>query len=105
MIKSYMIELSRQLFYHQCKQKHEIIINNIGDVRMRANNLKAWKYNQNLNCLLFFAQRMDELLFHHTIDTYRYSALSIRNIAVEFCNVYLDVKSGKLNEKNLGLCH
>lgn len=96
-----MIELSRQLFYHQCKQKHEIIINNIGDVRMRANNLKAWKYNQNLNCLLFFAQRMDELLFHHTIDTYRYSALSIRNIAVEFCNVYLDVKSGKLNEKNL----
>ena len=68
---------------------------------MRANNLKAWKYDHSLNCLLFFAQRLDELLFHHTIDTYRYSALSLRSIATEFCNVYVDVKGGKLNKKNI----
>lgn len=40
---------------------------------MRKNNLEAWTYTSSLNCLLFFAQRMDELLFHHTTDSYRYS--------------------------------
>lgn len=48
---------------------------------MRKNNLEAWTYTSSLNCLLFFAQRMDELLFHHTTDSYRYSALSIRGIS------------------------
>lgn len=45
---------------------------------MRENNHSSWTYIPELNCMLFFAQRIDELLFHHTTDTYRYSALSIR---------------------------
>lgn len=68
---------------------------------MRQNNLSMWKYDSSLNCLLFFAQRMDELLFHHTTDTYRYSALSIRGLAAEYCTVYVDVRNGVLNKKNL----
>lgn len=45
---------------------------------------------------------MDELLFHHTTDTtYRYSALSIRGLAAEYCAVYRDVNAGILNKKNL----
>lgn len=68
---------------------------------MRKNNLEAWTYTPSLNCLLFFAQRMDELLFHHTTDTYRYSTLSIRALASEYCMVYRDVKAGTINKKNL----
>lgn len=68
---------------------------------MRKNNLEAWTYTSSLNCLLFFAQRMDELLFHHTTDSYRYSALSIRGLASEYCMVYRDANSGTINKKNL----
>lgn len=68
---------------------------------MRKNNLTSWNYNASLECLLFFAQRMDELLFHHTTDTYRYSALSIIGLAAEYCAVYRDVNAGTLNKKNL----
>lgn len=68
---------------------------------MRNYNLTSWNYSDSLECMLFFAQRMDELLFHHTTDTYRYSALSIRGLAAEYCSVYHDVKSGALNKKNL----
>lgn len=68
---------------------------------MRKNNLTSWTYTDSLECLLFFAQRMDELLFHHTTDTYRYSALSIRGLAAEYCAVYRDVNAGTLNKKNL----
>lgn len=70
---------------------------------MRKNNLTSWSYTDSLECLLFFAQRMDELLFHHTTDTYRYSALSIRGLAAEYCAVYRDVNAGILNKKNLNL--
>lgn len=68
---------------------------------MRKNNIEAWTYEPSLNCLLFFAKRMDELLFHHTTDTYRYLTLSIRGLASEYCTVYRDVKAGILNKKNL----
>ena len=66
---------------------------------MRKNNLEAWTYTSSLNCLLFFGQRMDELLFHHTTDTYRYSALSIGGLAFEYCVVYRDAKAGTINKK------
>lgn len=68
---------------------------------MRENNHSSWTYIPELNCMLFFAQRIDELLFHHTTDTYRYSALSIRGLAAEFCDVYKSVRRGTLNKKNL----
>lgn len=44
---------------------------------MRQNNITKWKYDSSLNCLLFFAQRLDELLFtiqqtHIAILPYHY---------------------------------
>lgn len=69
---------------------------------MQQNNLSGWTYNESLSSMLFFAQRVDELLFHHTTDTYRSMAVSLRGLAKEFCNVYRDSKAGLINEKNLG---
>lgn len=68
---------------------------------MRQNNITNWQYDSSLNCLLFFAQRLDELLFHHTTDTYRYSSLSLRGLAAEYSSVYRDVRIGTINKKNL----
>lgn len=54
-----------------------------------------------MDCMLFFAQRLNELLFHHTTDTYRVPALSLIGLAKEFCNVYKDSQKGIINSKNL----
>lgn len=68
---------------------------------MKAKDLSNWEYDSSLEMLLFFAQRMDELLFHHSIDTYRYPVLSILSLCDEYIQVYEDVQNGILNEKNL----
>ncbi len=51
---------------------------------MRINNINNWKYSETLNTMLFFAQRVDELLFHHSTDSYRYPVLSIIGLCEEF---------------------
>lgn len=61
---------------------------------MRQNNVNNWDYSKELNALLFFAQRMDEVLFHHSTDTYRYPTLSIRSLAQEYLKVYNDIEKG-----------
>lgn len=68
---------------------------------MRKNNISNWKTDSSLDCLLFFAQRMDELLFHHSIDSYRYPALSTHSLALEYCRVYEDVKNKTIGASNL----
>lgn len=70
---------------------------------MQQKNGTNWKYDKTLDCMLFFAQRVDELLFHHTTDTYRFPSLSLRGLAIEFCSVYMDVLHGVINSKNLPL--
>lgn len=65
---------------------------------MRANNVQNWKYDETMEMLLFFAQRMDELLFHHTTDSYRYPVLSLITLCSEYISVY---KNHIINDKNL----
>ncbi len=50
---------------------------------MRVNNISNWEYSESLNTMLFFAQRLDELLFHHSTDSYRYPVLSIIGLCDE----------------------
>lgn len=68
---------------------------------MQQNNISSWKYDKSLDCMLFFAQRVDELLFHYTTDSYRIPSLSLRGLASEFCTVYRDASKGIINSKNL----
>lgn len=69
---------------------------------MQQNNLTGWSFDASLSSMLFFAQRVDELLFQHTTDTYRCMAVSLKGLSDEFCDVYKDSKAGLINEKNLG---
>lgn len=68
---------------------------------MRINNINNWKYSETLNTMLFFAQRMDELLFHHSTDSYRYPVLSIIGLCEEFIQVYEDAEKKIIHEKNI----
>lgn len=68
---------------------------------MQQKNGKNWNYESALSCMLLFVQRVDELLFHHTLDTYRYPSLSLRGLAIEFCSVYFDSQKGLIDKKNL----
>lgn len=68
---------------------------------MKQNNISIWKYDDSLDCMLFFAQRVDELLFHYTTDSYRIPSLSLCGLANEFCTVYRDASKGIINSKNL----
>ena len=61
---------------------------------MRQNNISNWKYTKEISGLLFFAQRMDEVLFHHSTDTYRYPTLSINSLAREYISIHNDIKRG-----------
>ena len=68
---------------------------------MQQKNGANWEYDNSLDCMLFFAQRVDELLFYHTTDTYRFPSLSLRGLAKEYCNVYVDSLKGIIKDKNL----
>ena len=68
---------------------------------MQQNNVECWKWNDSLDAMLFFAQRLNELLFHHTTDTYRFSAISLIGLAKEYRDVYRESRKGIINEKNL----
>ncbi len=68
---------------------------------MQQKNGANWKYDTSLDCMLFFAQRVDELLFHHTTDTYRFPARSLRGLAIEYCATFIDSQNGLINQKNL----
>jgi len=68
---------------------------------MRANNTNNWEYDPSINTLLFFAQRMDELLFHHSTDSYRYPVLSIEGISDEYIRIYDDAQKDIISNKNL----
>ena len=68
---------------------------------MQQNKIDLWDWNDSLDAMLFFAQRVNELLFHHTIDTYRISAISLIGLAEEYCDIYRDARKGIINEKNL----
>lgn len=68
---------------------------------MLQKDISNWDWNESLEGMLFFAQRLNELLFHHTIDTYRFLSVSLIGLAKEYCSVYIDSKKGIINEKNL----
>lgn len=58
------------------------------------------EYNTMYPSLLFFVQRVEELLHYGTLDTYKFSALNARNLARDYCAVYYDIEEGKISDKN-----
>ena len=69
--------------------------------QMKLHKLGNWEYRENLECMLFFAQRLDELLFYYSIDTYRYPVMSLESLCDEYIRTYHDVKQNIIGKSNL----
>ncbi|MBN2403035.1 MAG: hypothetical protein JXN64_11630 [Spirochaetes bacterium] len=50
---------------------------------MKFAPLDSWDYNQTLEDLLFFVQSIDEMLFDHTLDSYKVPALNTNSLCFE----------------------
>lgn len=68
---------------------------------MRFRNLSRWATNSSLDGLKFFAQRLDELLFDYTLDTYKPSALNVCYLTRETLELISDIQAGVIDFANL----
>ncbi|MDQ1095856.1 MULTISPECIES: hypothetical protein [Chryseobacterium] len=67
---------------------------------MRKTNNKHWE-QPNLDCLLFFAQSIDEMLFDYTLDSYKPLALNSRLLCIECLNILEEIKGDFMPKRNL----
>lgn len=68
---------------------------------MKFRTFRTWKFNGDLSALLFFAQRMEELLFDYSLDTYKPPALNAISLCDEALTLLADIETGILEEVNL----
>ena len=65
---------------------------------MKIKNLSLWNLENDIEALLFFAQRMDELLFLYSLDTYKPSCLNAPFLVKEALSVVEEVENGVIDE-------
>lgn len=68
---------------------------------MRFRNLARWGTDPSLDGLKFFAQRLDEMLFDYTLDSYKPSALNAPYLAKEALTLVSDIEAGVIDFANL----
>ena len=68
---------------------------------MRFRSLHKWSMQPSLEGLLFFAQRMDELLFDYTLDSYKPSALNAPYLCHEAIKLIIDIENKLIEPANL----
>lgn len=67
---------------------------------MIKRGLKNWKDISDLQGMLFFVQRMDELLFYYSMDTYKTPTLNIKLLLREYLETVDSIKEGLVKDKN-----
>ncbi|MCM1234233.1 MAG: hypothetical protein NC489_29360 [Ruminococcus flavefaciens] len=67
---------------------------------MIKRGLKNWKDISSMQGMLFFVQRMDELLFHYSMDTYKAPTLNVKLLLKEYLETIESIKEGMLKDKN-----
>lgn len=68
---------------------------------MRFRSLSGWAADSKLDGLKFFAQRMHEMLFDFTLDSYRPAALNAPYLATEALNLVSEIEAGAIDYANL----
>lgn len=68
---------------------------------MRFRNLARWTSDDALDGLKFFAQRLDELLFDYTLDSYKPSALNATFLTKEALTLISDIENGNIEYPTL----
>jgi hypothetical protein len=68
---------------------------------MKFKSIRKWKYTPELEGLLLFAQRLDELLFDFTLDTYKPPALNSSFLCVEALQLITEIEAETIEKANL----
>jgi hypothetical protein len=68
---------------------------------MKFKKLDRWKEPENLEGLLFFAQRIDEMVFDYSLDTYKPPALNAPYLCKEAISLIGDIEEKRIDEANL----
>ncbi|UYC12338.1 hypothetical protein [Xanthomonas sp. CFBP 8445] len=68
---------------------------------MKLRNLSRWDLSERTNGLLFFAQRVDELLFDLSLDTYKPPALNAPHLCIEALALIKEIEKGFIDASNL----
>lgn len=64
-------------------------------------SLKNWKLSNEMESLLFFAQRMRECAFYYTYDSYKFPALYTSSICREAIGMLNRIEKGEFSEKSI----
>lgn len=68
---------------------------------MRFKNISRWKISSETEGLLFFAQRLDELLWDYTLDSYKPATLNAPAICKEALALIRDIESELIDKNNM----
>lgn len=68
---------------------------------MRFKNIKRWRISEHTEGLLFFAQRLDELLWDYTLDSYKPASLNAPSLCKEAIALILDIENELIDKANL----
>ncbi|PKG85743.1 hypothetical protein CXF85_02840 [Colwellia sp. 75C3] len=68
---------------------------------MRFRSLEKWEVSPEIEGLIFFAQRAEELLFDYTVDSYKPMSLNAPFLCEEALSVIGDIKKELLDKANL----
>jgi len=68
---------------------------------MKYRNLKKWKLDDSLCGMIFFSQRLNELLFDYSLDSYKPMALNAPYLCKEALGLIDDIENNLIELKNL----
>ncbi|MFL9837692.1 hypothetical protein ABS768_09305 [Flavobacterium sp. ST-75] len=68
---------------------------------MKEKRLTNWNDDKNLDCLLFFALRIKELVFDYTLDSFKYPALNTSTICTEAIELISEIENENVSEKSI----
>lgn len=68
---------------------------------MKKPDISQWTYNANMECLLLFANIVDETTFNYTTDSYKASALHAVSLMDELLRTIRSIEKGVIREQAL----
>lgn len=68
---------------------------------MNYREISHWELSNLSDAFIFCIQRMDELLFDYTIDSYKPRALNAPSLCIELINVIDEVEKGNIDQNNI----
>lgn len=68
---------------------------------MKKPDISRWNYNENMACLLLFANIVDETTFNYTTDSYKASALHSMSLMDELLRTINSIEEGVIREQAL----